>query len=214
MSEKKKPKAAKERDEFIQHINDTLPFPNKRSPVEKKALTDTALTHDEQDDFLQAMSKDTTKTPTDTVRLDTPLPKTSHIHTQIDSAQGDPFTVSNELHWHDSDAQLSYSDESLSPKLFKQLQKGHIKPEATLDLHQLDRHTAATEIEHFLATAFHHDCRSLLIIHGKGTDKPVLKNLTEQFLRQDARVFAFHSAQRQDGGTGAVYVLLKSNHKG
>ena len=215
MSDKNKPKAAKERDEFIQHINETLPFPNnKKTSVITNSQENAALTNDEQDDFLQAVSKDTQKTTTDTIRLDTPLPKPTHIHTEIDSTHNDSFTVSDDLHWHDSNAQLSYRDESLSPNLFKKLQKGLIRPEASVDLHQLDRHEATRELEHFLARASHQDYHSVLIIHGKGTDKPVLKNLTEQFLRQDARVLAFHSAERQDGGTGAVYVLLKSNPKG
>ncbi len=215
MSDKNKPKAAKERNEFIQYINETFPFPNnKKTSVISNSQENTALTNDEQDDFLQAVSNDTQKTTTNTVRLDIPLPKPIHIHTETDSIHNDAFTVSDDLHWHDSNAQLGYHDDSISPKLFKKLKKGLIRPEASVDLHQLDRHEAVRELQRFLARASHQTYRSVLIIHGKGTDKPVLKNLTEQFLRQDDRVLAFHSAKGQDGGTGALYVLLKSNPKG
>ena len=51
------------------------------------------------------------------------------------------------------------------------------------------------------------------IIHGKGNRSddrgPVLKVKVNNWLRQHDRVQAFHSARPVDGGTGAVYVLLK-----
>jgi DNA-nicking Smr family endonuclease len=50
-------------------------------------------------------------------------------------------------------------------------------------------------------------------VHGKGNGswqkQPVLKNKLNQWLRQRDEVLAFCSARPCDGGTGAIYVLLK-----
>ena len=55
--------------------------------------------------------------------------------------------------------------------------------------------------------------RCVRIVHGKGLSSegklPVLKVKVNSWLRQKDDVLAFCSARPQDGGTGAVYVLLK-----
>jgi DNA-nicking Smr family endonuclease len=52
------------------------------------------------------------------------------------------------------------------------------------------------------------------IIHGKGYRSgargPVLKNAVNLWLRRHLDVMAFASARAIDGGTGAVYVLLRA----
>jgi DNA-nicking Smr family endonuclease len=51
------------------------------------------------------------------------------------------------------------------------------------------------------------------IIHGKGNGSrhrgPVLKQKINHWLRQRDEVLAFCSARPMDGGTGAIYVLLR-----
>ena len=51
------------------------------------------------------------------------------------------------------------------------------------------------------------------IIHGKGLGSggkgPVLKQEVNRLLRHWKQVLAFVSARQIDGGTGAIYVLLK-----
>ena len=50
-------------------------------------------------------------------------------------------------------------------------------------------------------------------MHGKGLRSgpagPVLKNSVQHWLSQWDEVLAFVSAQPRDGGSGALYVLLK-----
>ena len=58
----------------------------------------------------------------------------------------------------------------------------------------------------------HHTC--VRIIHGKGRFSPSgakLKNYVNCWLMQISWVLAFSSAHQRDGGTGAVYVLLRRN---
>ena len=56
--------------------------------------------------------------------------------------------------------------------------------------------------------------RCVRIIHGKGYGSnnkgPIIKPLVNKWLQQRNEILAFCSARPIDGGTGAVYVLLKS----
>ncbi|VAW62865.1 hypothetical protein MNBD_GAMMA08-664, partial [hydrothermal vent metagenome] len=65
----------------------------------------------------------------------------------------------------------------------------------------------------FLDHAQQQSFKLVRIVHGKGhhsnTDQPVLKAMVNKWLRSIPEVLAFVSAIPKDGGTGAVYVLLK-----
>ena len=54
----------------------------------------------------------------------------------------------------------------------------------------------------------------VVIVHGKGSHHsgplPILKNSVNQQLRLLDTVLAFCSARQEDGGSGAVYVLLRN----
>jgi len=108
---------------------------------------------------------------------------------------------------------LEFVRPGIQKRLFLELRRGHIPPQATLDLHGFRVSEARLELIRFLAFARQHRLRVIHIIHGKGfgsdTQQPVLKQKTNQWLRQRAEVLAFCSAARFDGGSGAVYVLLK-----
>lgn len=94
------------------------------------------------------------------------------------------------------------------------LRKRGFDLDASLDLHGEDELSAQHRLNHFIQHQYHLAHRYLLIIHGKGhnaqSDFPILKNRVNQLLRQYKEVLAFTSALAKDGGTGAVYVLLKA----
>ena len=111
-----------------------------------------------------------------------------------------------------SETILSYVHPSLSNQRFKALRMGHIPWEARLDLHGLKSENARETLCQFIQTQAENDKRCILIIHGKGGylgAPPVIKNLLNRWLPQLDEVLAFHSALPKDGGSGAVYVLLK-----
>ena len=74
--------------------------------------------------------------------------------------------------------------------------------------------TAEKYLNHFLESCQQNNYRYVKIIHGKGigsTDKrPVIKNKLNEWLRINQDILAFCSAKADDGGTGAVYVLLRN----
>ncbi|MDT8407876.1 MAG: Smr/MutS family protein, partial [Methylococcales bacterium] len=85
--------------------------------------------------------------------------------------------------------------------------------EAELDLHGLTAQQAQLTLQDFLRYALQRGKRCVRIVHGKGYRSPdaapVLKNQVNSWLRQYAAVLAFTSAAPRDGGTGAVWVLLR-----
>jgi len=97
------------------------------------------------------------------------------------------------------------------------LRRGQISIEAELDLHGMIVRVAREEIGLFLRECQIHQIRCARIIHGKGHGSwqklPILKNKLNKWLRQRDEVLAFCSARQIDGGTGAVYVLIKRRKK-
>ena len=73
---------------------------------------------------------------------------------------------------------------------------------------------AQQELNEFIELVRSEGIRCVRIIHGKGYGSsnkgPVIKPLVNRWLQRRSEVLAFCSARPVDGGTGAVYVLLKS----
>ena len=107
---------------------------------------------------------------------------------------------------------LSFSRSGLQHKVLKKLRQGKNSIEHALELHGLTVEQARRELVEFLGECEAAYVRYAIIVHGKGyrsKDKPVIKPMVNRWLRAADNVLAFHSAQAKDGGTGAVYVLLK-----
>lgn len=107
---------------------------------------------------------------------------------------------------------LSFHQSGIPSKRFKELKQGTIRYDGRLDLHGLTLDLAGDTLFHFIEKHIQAEHRCVLIIHGKGGkhgEAPILKNRVNLWLRQISDVLAFHSALPKDGGSGAVYVLLK-----
>lgn len=98
--------------------------------------------------------------------------------------------------------------------VFRKLKKGQYRIAAELDLHGMNAQTAQQALREFIHRAKAEGSRCVRIVHGKGRRSdnrgPVIKPLVGSFLCKNQDVLAFSSARPVDGGTGAVYVLLKS----
>lgn len=109
---------------------------------------------------------------------------------------------------------ILFSQSGVQHKRLSQLRQGKMKIEATLDLHQHTGDEAILKTEAFLKHCKNRGFKTVCIIHGKGNyssgNKPILKNLLNDYLRHHPLVLAFHSAKSKDGGAGALYVLIKS----
>lgn len=107
---------------------------------------------------------------------------------------------------------LAHCSRDIPRKRLHELKNGGIRWQARLDLHGFKPDAAREALCQFIDQQSHTTHRCLLIIHGKGGrhgEEPVLKNHVNHWLQQFPQILAFHSAIPRDGGTGAVYVLLK-----
>ncbi|RVU30934.1 Smr/MutS family protein [Neptunomonas marina] len=115
----------------------------------------------------------------------------------------------------ESEEELLFAAPGVQIRVMKRLRKGHIPWEAGIDLHGMTIDTARDELSHFIRDAQRNSCRAVLVVHGKAFSqsgqKPILKSYVNDWLRQLPQVLAFCSAQARDGGTGALYVLIKQN---
>lgn len=111
--------------------------------------------------------------------------------------------------------QLLYSRDGITPATLKKLRKGQYPVDNSIDLHGMTVDAARNYLMEFLSECEADGSRNVIIVHGKGYSspdkKPVIKPMVNRWLRAAPNVLAFCSAQPRDGGSGAVYVLLKRN---
>lgn len=108
---------------------------------------------------------------------------------------------------------LDYRAPGLNQRAYQRLRRGDYRVGAELDLHGLSSTRAREAVHGFLIECRARDLRCVRIIHGKGLRSgdagPVLKQALDGWLRRRADVLGFHSARHEEGGAGAVYVLLR-----
>lgn len=112
---------------------------------------------------------------------------------------------------------LFFARPGVQHRVLHDLQRGSIEVVIELDLHGLTAEIAHRVLIEFLDHCVRTRVRCARIIHGKGFGsaerQPVLKCKVNYWLRLRDEVLAFCSATRRDGGTGAVYVLLRNPDK-
>ena len=109
--------------------------------------------------------------------------------------------------------ELLFARNGLQHNVLRKLRRGQFTIAAELDLHGLRVDEARQALSEFLLYCRHQHKQCVRIIHGKGNrshrQQPILKGKVNHWLRQRDEVLAFCSARQVDGGTGAIYVLLK-----
>lgn len=149
--------------------------------------------------------------------LERPRPEPLPRHTRQDEAAvlqeslSDEFDADTLLETDDS---LSFRRPGLSTTVVQRLRRGHWVIQAQIDLHGLRRDEAREALAQFLHQAVKRGLRCVRVIHGKGLGsvnrEPVLKHKVRIWLAQKNEVMAFCQARAQDGGSGALVVLLQA----
>lgn len=118
---------------------------------------------------------------------------------------------------------ITFSDEfiegavqGLDPGLMRRLKRGEFPLQNYIDLHGLTRQEAQEKVNDFILESYRGGLRCVLVVHGRGHNSenhlPILKERLPYWLtRGPARkiVLAFSTARPYDGGTGALYILLR-----
>lgn len=108
---------------------------------------------------------------------------------------------------------LAWTRPGVQRSVLKKLKSGRYSIQGEIDLHGFTVEDARAELSGFLAAARTERRLCVRVIHGKGLMRgnggPRLKPAVNAWLQRSKHVLAFCSARISDGGTGAVYVLLR-----
>lgn len=176
-------------------------------------MTKKIITPSDRDLFRQAVGnvqpvkKEKIELKPDTVPKPYPKPRPENL--DDDMVDNPAFDIENVGH----EESLRYAAPGIQNNVLAKLRKGVFGVQAELDLHGYTSEHAKVELLAFLSQSRTAGFRCVQIIHGKGYrasgNHPILKNHLNRWLRQHKDVQAFCSAPQRQGGTGAVYVLLK-----
>ena len=131
-------------------------------------------------------------------------------------------------HLHDlirgtAELDITFSDEYIEgcvpgfgQKMMQKLKKGQFPIQDYIDLHGLTKQEAEIRIRDFLIQSHRLGLRCVLVVHGRGLNSenhiPVLKERLPIWLSRGSIkkiILAFSTARPYDGGTGAIYILLR-----
>jgi DNA-nicking Smr family endonuclease len=172
---------------FLDAMSDVTPLLGNRKKMRRFSGANIMPTHPAPDDEQEAMA---------------------HLYDLVNGSIELDITFSDEY--------MEGSVKGFNRKLMKQLKKGEFPVQDYIDLHGLTKQEAEKNVRDFLFESHRLGHRCLLIVHGRGLNSPdsfpVLKKRMPLWLTQGPVkkiVLAFSSAKPYDGGTGAIYVLLR-----
>lgn len=158
-------------------------------------------------------------------RMDTPLPPPAPVARKPDEvalrrraaavaeeAPDAPISDSAALmHVAGPEEALGYARNGVQQRVLQKLRQGQPHWQAAVDLHGCTVDAAREAVLELVREARKEGLQVVKVVHGKGllNGQPLLKTCVNGWLRQLPDVLAFVSALPRDGGTGAVYVLLK-----
>jgi DNA-nicking Smr family endonuclease len=130
-------------------------------------------------------------------------------------AISDEFDASTLL---DIDDALSFRRPGIGTDVTRKLRMGEWSLQGEIDLHGLRREEAREALAAFVRDAHRRGWRCVRVVHGKGLGSPgktpVLKSKVQSWLIQKNEVLAFVQARGDEGGAGALVVLLKPGAAG
>ena len=122
---------------------------------------------------------------------------------------------SDEMVSYESGDELKFLRNGYSTRLLKKLRRGDYAIQDELDLHGLVTSEAKQQTHGFINECAADNVRAVRIVHGKGRNSPgrvpVIKNMLIGWLSKNQHVIGVVSTPANDGGAGAVYVLLNKS---
>lgn len=178
-------------------------------------MTDKISPFEDEITCFRASMDDVKRLETDRAFPELPKPPPHPVQTRKDEAK----VMEMILHYPYDPEELQpgdavhYTRPGIQNAVLRKLRRGHYKIGAEIDLHGMSASMALDSLARFLQQAQYSASRCVRVIHGKGrrsnNSGPVLKPLVCKWLSKRDEVLAFSSARPMDGGTGALYVLLR-----
>jgi DNA-nicking Smr family endonuclease len=142
-----------------------------------------------------------------------PIPMQHQLDEQrvLREAMSDEFDVTTLL---DADDAMSFRRPGIGTDVTRKLRRGGWAIQREIDLHGYRQGDAREALSAFIREAHRQGMRCVRVVHGKGLGSPgktpVLKGKVHGWLAQKAEVLAFVQARADEGGAGALVVLLKA----
>jgi len=201
----------------LQHIQQKLAEQQKLAAAQEAARKEAEhRAHAEKNLFVRAAGAVKPIRDHGRVHLAPDQPPPIAVQQQLDEqrvlqeAISDEFDASTLL---DVDDALSFRRPGIGTDVTRKLRKGGWSIQGEIDLHGLRREEAREALSGFVRDAHRRGWRCVRIVHGKGLGSPgktpVLKGRVQSWLIQKNEVLAFVQARGDEGGAGALVVLLK-----
>jgi len=177
-------------------------------------LDDKQPASEDADSFRTAMA-DVKPLSTDRVVHPTKRPKLRRRedHNQDDHDRDTITDAAPEDHTLGALDRSLFARPGVQQRLIRRLNRGQFPISGELDLHGMTIREAKPRVLAFLQGMRGEVMCCVRIVHGKGLSsdnaKPVLKNQLDHWLRQLPEVLAFGSAHPDEGGSGALNILLR-----
>ncbi|MBA2675753.1 Smr/MutS family protein [Ramlibacter sp.] len=181
----------------------------RRQVAQRRAHADATL-------FARAAGKVEPLRPNGRVLLANDPPAPIPVQRQLDDqrvlkeAISDEFDAGTLL---DVDDAMSFRRPGVGTDVTRKLRRGEWSIQGEIDLHGLRREDAREALAGFVRESYRTGLRCVRVVHGKGLRSPgktpVLKGKVHSWLIQKNEVLAFVQARGDEGGAGAVVVLLK-----
>jgi DNA-nicking Smr family endonuclease len=108
---------------------------------------------------------------------------------------------------------VAFRSAAVPKRVFRLLRSGSFSIEDEVDLHGFSAHAAKRVLREFIVGSAKRQLGCVRVVHGKGLRSgpagPILKGSVQHWLSQWEEVLAFVSTRPRDGGSGALYVLLR-----
>ncbi len=196
------------------HVFDKEPSPagKEKSPLSDEerlffeAMTDVTPISREKERIVKSPDKDSLR-PAHAPRNED-LEVMAHLSDLISGAAEMDITLTDEF--------MEGCVKGFDKRLMDKLRNGLFPIQDYVDLHRLTQEKAEQRLRDFLLNSHARGLRCVLVVHGKGLNSenhiPVLKQRLPAWLSRGPLrkiILAFSTARSYDGGTGAIYILLK-----
>ncbi|MCP5221483.1 MAG: Smr/MutS family protein [Zoogloeaceae bacterium] len=210
---------------FQHHMQDVVPLPqDDRGGLDKASPADTKTPRPGTSlptDIMSWLASGTQPIkPANRADIATPPPVAAPRLSEADEQAALRESMEAPLSFED---RLDMGDEAvflrpgLPRRVLTDLRRGRWVVQGEIDLHGLTRDEARAALAEFLAGALRRGQRCVRVVHGKGLRSPgkvgILKQLSKGWLSQREEILAFCQARANEGGSGALRVLLRAPDK-
>ncbi len=138
------------------------------------------------------------------------------VQSLLDDHEALNESLADSIPWEQSmetGEELVFVRDGIGREVLKKLRRGQWVVQDAVDLHGMNREQSRLALAEFLKHCAKRGLRCVRVVHGKGlrspNREPVLKHCVKRWLAQRDEVLAYCQTPANQGGSGALLVLLR-----